>query len=55
MEPKVLPIKYKEGKPTKEKLKVAVTKVGYDADDLPAVKKAYDALPDCCKKGVAPH
>lgn len=54
-ETKTLTIKYKEGKNTKEKLKIAVTKIGYDADDLPAVKKAHDALPDCCRKGVAPH
>lgn len=54
-ETKVLTIKFKEGKNTKENLKIAVTKVGYDADDLPAVEKAYDALPKCCKKDVAPH
>ena len=54
-ETKILTIKYKEGKNTKEKLKIAVTKVGYDADDLIAEEKAYNALPDCCKKDVAPH
>jgi len=54
-ETKVLTIKYKKGKNTKENLKIAVTKVGYDADDLPADLKAYNLLPDCCKKGVAPH
>ena len=54
-ETKVLTIKYKKGKNTKENLKKAVTKVGYDADDLPANLKAYNALPACCKKDVAPH
>ncbi len=54
-ETKVLTIKFKEGKNTKEKLKIAVTKVGYDADDLIAEEKAYNALPACCKKDVAPH
>lgn len=54
-ETKILTIKYKEGKNTKENLKIAVTKVGYDADDLIAEEKAYNALPACCKKDVAPH
>ena len=36
-------------------LKKAVTKVGYDADDLPADPKAYDDLPKCCKKDNEPH
>ncbi len=52
---KVLTIKFKKGKNTKENLKKAVTKVGYDADELLAEQKAYDALPACCKKDVAPH
>lgn len=52
---KVLTIKFKKGKNTKENLKKAVTKVGYDADEMPAESKAYNALPACCKKDVAPH
>lgn len=54
-ETKVLTIKYKKGKNTKENLKKAVTKIGYDADEMPANLKAYNALPACCKKDVAPH
>jgi len=54
-ETKVLTIKFKKGKNTKENLKKAVTKIGYDADELPAELKAYNALPACCKKDVAPH
>jgi len=54
-ETKVLTIVYKTGKNDKEKLKIAVTKIGYDADDLPADPKAYNRLPDCCKKDSAPH
>jgi cation transport ATPase len=52
---KVLTIVYKEGKNDKEKLKIAVTKIGYDADDLAADPKAYNRLPDCCKKDNEPH
>lgn len=54
-ETKVLTIKYKKGKNTKENLKIAVTKIGYDADEMPAKLKAYNALPACCKKDTAPH
>lgn len=54
-ETKVLTVKFKEGKNTKDGIKKAITKVGYDADDMIAEQKAYDALPACCKKDVAPH
>ncbi len=54
-ETKILTIKFKKGKTTKEDLKKAVTKIGYDADDLVAEQKAHDALPKCCQKGTAPH
>jgi cation transport ATPase len=54
-ETKVLTIKYKEGKNTKENLKIAITKIGYDADDLVADQEAHDALPICCQKGNDPH
>jgi copper chaperone CopZ len=33
-----------------EKIKLAITRLGYDADDFPAVPTAYKALPFCCKK-----
>ena len=52
---KVLTIVYKNGKNDMEKLKTAITKVGYDADDLVADPKAYDRLPPCCKKDNTPH
>lgn len=32
-------------------LRQAISATGYDADEVPARKKAYDALPGCCKKG----
>lgn len=54
-ETKVLTIKYKKGKNTKENLKKAVTKIGYDADEMLADQKAHDALPKCCQKGNKPH
>jgi cation transport ATPase len=47
---KNLIVVYSVAKTTPEKLRLAVTKIGY-ADLLPADKKAYDELNACCKKG----
>jgi copper chaperone CopZ len=52
---KILTVTYKTAKTTPEKLKTAVTKIGYDADELPADTKAYEKLPACCKKDNAAH
>lgn len=50
---KVLAVTYDSKKNSPEKIKKAVTKIGYDADEMPAEQKAYDKLPKCCKKGEA--
>ncbi|MCB9361210.1 MAG: heavy-metal-associated domain-containing protein [Flavobacteriales bacterium] len=47
----VFTVEYLPSKTTPEKLQVAVTKVGYDADSLKADEKAYNKLPNCCQKG----
>jgi len=47
---KVLTVKYNPKKTTPEKIKKAVTLVGYNADEMPADSKGYEKLPDCCKK-----
>ena len=47
---KILTVIYNPDKTTPEKIKVALTKSGYDADSLPADPKAYKRLHDCCKK-----
>ena len=54
-ETKELTIVYKTKKTNEDKLKTAITKVGYDADDLPADQKAHDRLPACCQKDAEPH
>lgn len=54
-ETKILTITYKTNKTNKEELKKAVTKIGYDADELLADQKAHDRLPACCQKDVEPH
>jgi copper chaperone CopZ len=47
---KVVTVSYDTTKTSPEKIKKAITIVGYDADDMPADEKAYDKLHDCCKK-----
>jgi periplasmic mercuric ion binding protein len=55
LETKILTVTYNEKKTDPEKLRKAITKIGYDADDLEAEPSAYDKLPDCCKKGGHDH
>ena len=55
VESKIVTIKYREDKTTPDKLRNAIAKIGYDADDVEADPKAYAKLPACCKKDVAPH
>ena len=51
IEDKNLTVIYDAKKTTPEKLRIAVTKSGYDADSLMADPKAYEKLRKCCKKG----
>lgn len=51
VETAILTVEYVSKKTSPEKIREAVSKVGYDADEIPADVKAYDNLPDCCKKG----
>ena len=52
---KIVTITYKTAKTNPEKLRKAISDLGYDADDVEANAEAYAKLPKCCKKGVAPH
>ncbi|HMM11496.1 MAG TPA: heavy-metal-associated domain-containing protein [Bacteroidales bacterium] len=54
-ETKIITIEYRKGRNSKESLKKAITKIGYDADEMPADQKAHDRLPACCQKGNEPH
>jgi len=47
---KVMTVKYNTEIITLEKVRKALNKIGYDADDQPADGKAYKKLPKCCKK-----
>ena len=54
-ETKIVTITYKTAKTDPDKLREAISKLGYDADDVEADKEAYEKLPACCKKDVEPH
>ena len=51
----VLTVTYRPDKTSPEVLRSAVQKTGYDADGLTADTRAYNRLPDCCKKTNAVH
>ncbi|MFN8206732.1 MAG: heavy metal-associated domain-containing protein [Bacteroidales bacterium] len=50
LQTKEVTVEYNTGKTNLDKLRKAITKCGYDADDQPADPKAYKKLPACCKK-----
>ncbi|MDQ2772188.1 MAG: heavy-metal-associated domain-containing protein [Bacteroidota bacterium] len=52
---KVLTVTYKTDKTNPAALRTAVQKTGYDADELTADARAYNRLPDCCKKTNSTH
>ena len=51
----IVTVTYKADKTSPEALRTAVQKIGYDADKLTADARAYNRLPDCCKKTNAVH
>jgi periplasmic mercuric ion binding protein len=55
VETKVVTIIYNPAKTSPEKLRITLSKLGYDADTIPAVQAAYDKLPPCCKKDTPKH
>lgn len=44
-------VTFKPTKTSPEKIKEAISKLGYDADGIKADQKAHDNLPNCCQKG----
>jgi periplasmic mercuric ion binding protein len=55
VETKIATIKYNPSKITPDEIRKAISKLGYDADDVLADKTAYDKLPKCCKKEAPKH
>lgn len=50
LETKDFVIRFNPKKTDAEKIKDAISKTGYDADEVVADEKAYKKLPPCCKK-----
>jgi periplasmic mercuric ion binding protein len=55
MKTKVVEVEYDKRRTSPEKIRKAISKIGYDADDVPADKKAYEKLEACCKKPDDPN
>lgn len=49
VETKILTIKYDESKISLEEIRIAISKIGYDADDVKRDPKVYKKLPKCCR------
>ena len=43
-------VTYNSKKTDLQKIKLAISKLGYDADEVKAEAVAYEGLDDCCKK-----
>ncbi len=52
---KEVTVVYNPAKTTADKIRLAISKVGYDADDVKADEVAYHKLPKCCQKGGHDH
>ena len=55
MKTKIVTVIYRKGKTEPAKIRKAINKTGYDADDEAADPKAYRKLPACCKKPGDPN
>jgi len=48
---KLVKVNYDKAKTDVNKIEGAIVMAGYQANDKPSNKEAYDKLPDCCKIG----
>lgn len=49
---KVVTVMFNPKKTSLEKIKKAISEIGYDADEVVAETVGYEKLPSCCKKGA---
>jgi cation transport ATPase len=47
---KILTVEYNANKTSPDKIRTAISNIGYDADDVKANNKANKNLPACCQK-----
>lgn len=52
---KIVTVKYNTKQTTPDQIRTKISKMGYDADQVPGDAKAYEKLPACCKKDGATH
>ena len=52
---KEITVVYNASRTSPEKIRIAISKVGYDADSVPADTKAYKRLKPCCTKDGHKH
>ena len=45
----ILTVTFKKKKMSADKIRVNISKLGYDADDVKADNKAHNKLPSCCQ------
>jgi periplasmic mercuric ion binding protein len=55
LDDKVVRVVYNPKKTDEQKIRFAITQIGYDADSLAADSLAYQKLPACCKKDSEMH
>lgn len=51
LESKTVEVTFRPSKTNLDALRKAISKAGYEADEVPADQEAYDNLPKCCRKG----
>ncbi len=52
---KIATVRYNPIQTTPAVIRMAISKLGYDADTIPADQIAYQKLPACCKKDAKKH
>lgn len=50
LEDAIVHVEYDAKKTSPEKIRLAISKLGYSADDVPGDEAAYRKLPACCQK-----
>ena len=55
LETKMVTVTYNAKKTDPQKIREAITKIGYDADTMKADLKSFNKLPDCCKHEGKKH
>lgn len=52
---KKVEVKYNSKRTSLDEIRKTISKIGYQADDVPPDKEAQENLPECCQPGATPH